>query len=61
MARILVLSCACYVLRRCPVLYDAALPLFCGKVALEKMTLINTFGPVLKNDRCIGYTLADRS
>ena len=33
----------------------------CKKVAVEKMTIINTFGSVLKIDRCIGNMLADRS
>ena len=28
---------------------------------MEKMAIINTFGPVLLNDGCIGYILADQS
>ena len=44
-----------------PVLYDALLSLILGKVAIEKMTIINTFGPVLINGWCIGYMLADHS
>ena len=52
-----------------PVLYDAPLHLFgqeggfvalrANKVAIKKMTIINTSGPVLINGRCIGYMLAD--
>ena len=42
-----------------PVLYDAPLPLFWGKVAMEKVAIINTFGPVSINGRCIGYMLAE--
>ena len=29
------------------------------KVAMEKMAIINTFGPVLINGRCIGYMQTD--
>ena len=32
---------------------------FGEKVAMGKMTIINIFGPVLINGRCIGYMLAD--
>ena len=31
------------------------------KVAIQIMAIINTFGPVLMNDQCIGYMLADHS
>ena len=35
--------------------------LFGGKVAMEKMAITNTFGPVLMNSRCTGYMLADHN
>ena len=36
-------------------------PCFGGKEAMEKMAIINKFGPVLINGHCIGYMLADHS
>ena len=32
-----------------------------NKVAMEKMTIINTFGPGLINGRCTGYRQDDQS
>ena len=49
--------CACRILRR----FDLAFMSTWGKVAMEKMPIMNTFGPVLINSRCISYMLADHS
>ena len=43
------------------VLYDTPLSLLWGKVAIKEMTIINIFGPVLLNDRCMGYILGDHN
>ena len=39
--------CACHNLRRWSVLYDASLPHLGEKDIMEKMAIINTFGPIL--------------
>ena len=56
------LSCAGHVLRRFDLSYMTHhSPLPWGKVAMEKMSVINTSGPVLINGQCICYMLVDHS
>ena len=41
--------------------FEGIAVLHTNKLAMEKMAIINTFGPVLINGQCIGYILPDRS